>query len=71
LDFPKLGILGAALGTVLSRIMMVVFMHYWWKKRRLKKILQNFSFKGNKSILKKIINFRNALNANAFEVTLI
>jgi MATE family multidrug resistance protein len=28
LDFPKLGILGAALGTVLSRIMMVVFMHY-------------------------------------------
>jgi MATE family multidrug resistance protein len=28
LDFSKIRILGAALGTVLSRIMMVVFMHY-------------------------------------------
>jgi MATE family multidrug resistance protein len=26
--FPKLGIVGAAIGTVISRIMMVVFMHY-------------------------------------------
>jgi len=28
LGFPKLGILGAALGTVISRIMMVIFMTY-------------------------------------------
>ncbi len=56
--FPKLGILGAALGTVLSRIMMVVFMHYLMKRNSaLKKYFKNFSFKEiRKSILKKIIN---------------
>ncbi|TDE29884.1 MATE family efflux transporter [Flavobacterium ranwuense] len=56
--FPKLGILGAALGTVLSRIMMVVFMHYLMKRNlALKKYFKNFSFKEiRKSILKKIIN---------------
>ena len=56
--FPKLGILGAALGTVVSRIMMVVFMHYLMKRNSaLKKYFKNFSFKEiRKSILKKIIN---------------
>lgn len=56
--FPKLGILGAALGTVLSRIMMVVFMHYLMKRNSaLKKYFGNFSFKEiRKSVLKKIIN---------------
>lgn len=56
--FPKLGILGAALGTVISRIMMVVFMHYLLKyNAELNQYFNNFSFKQiKKSILKKIIN---------------
>lgn len=57
--FPKLGILGAALGTVISRIMMVVFLHYLIKRNAaLKRYFKNFSFKEiRKSVLKKIINF--------------
>ena len=56
--FPKLGILGAALGTVISRIMMVVFMHYMLKyDKSIKLYFKNFSFRElNKSVLKKIIN---------------
>lgn len=56
--FPKLGILGAALGTVISRIMMVIFMHFLLRKNeKLKPYFKNFSFKEiKKSILKKIIN---------------
>ncbi len=56
--FPKLGILGAALGTVISRIMMVIFMHYLLRSNvHFKRYFKNFSFKEiRKSILKKIIN---------------
>ena len=56
--FPKLGILGAALGTVISRIMMVVFMHYILKyDKNIKKYFKDFSFKEiSKSVLKKIVN---------------
>ena len=56
--FPKLGIIGAALGTVISRIMMVVFMHYLLKYNPdLKTFFTGFSFKQiRKSMLKKIIN---------------
>ena len=56
--FPRLGILGAALGTVISRIMMVVFMHYLMKRNAaLKGYFKNFSFKEiQQSVLKKIIN---------------
>lgn len=56
--FPKLGILGAALGTVISRIMMVVFMHYILRHNAaFKTYFKNFTFKEiRKSILKKIIN---------------
>ena len=56
--FPKLGILGAALGTVISRIMMVVFLHFLLRKNTLfKRYFKNFSFSEiRKSILKKIIN---------------
>jgi len=56
--FPKLGIVGAALGTVISRIMMVVFMHYILKHNiAFKRFFKNFTFKEiKKSILKKIIN---------------
>jgi MATE family multidrug resistance protein len=55
--FPKLGIIGAALGTVISRIMMVVFMHYLMKHNAvMKKYFKNFTFKEiKKSIVKKII----------------
>jgi MATE family multidrug resistance protein len=56
--FPKLGILGAALGTVISRIMMVVFLHYLLKyDKSIKIYFKNFSFREiKKSVLKKIIN---------------
>lgn len=56
--FPKLGILGAGLGTVISRIMMVVFIHFLLRKNIIfKRYFKNFSFKEiQKSILKKIIN---------------
>ena len=56
--FPKLGILGAALGTVISRIMMVIFMHYILRQNAaFKRYFKNFTFKEiRKSILKKIIN---------------
>ena len=71
--FPKLGILGAALGTVISRIMMVVFMHYILKHNVVfNKYFKNFTFKEiKKSILKKIINlgFPSAMQM-LFEVAL-
>ncbi|MCF8322787.1 MAG: MATE family efflux transporter, partial [Flavobacterium sp.] len=56
--FPKLGIIGAALGTVISRIMMVVFLHYILQKNQaFQRYFKNFSFDEiQKSILKKIIN---------------
>jgi MATE family multidrug resistance protein len=55
--FPKLGVIGAALGTVISRIMMVVFMHYLMKHNAvMKQYFKNFTFKEiKKSIVKKII----------------
>lgn len=54
--FPKLGIIGAALGTVISRILMVVFMHFIMKNNaQLSPYFKNFSFREiKKSILKKI-----------------
>lgn len=71
--FPKLGILGAALGTVISRIMMVVFMHFILRKSAtFKRYFKNFSFKEiRKFILKRIINlgFPSAMQM-LFEVTL-
>jgi MATE family multidrug resistance protein len=71
--FPKLGIIGAALGTVISRIMMVVFMHYLMKHNAvMKQYFKNFTFKEiKKSILKKIIDlgFPSAMQM-LFEVTL-
>lgn len=55
--FPRMGIIGAALGTVISRIMMVVFMHIILSKNeKLTAYFQNFSFQElKKSMLKKII----------------
>ena len=56
--FPKLGIIGAALGTVISRILMVVFMHYIMKNNaQLNPYFMNFSFREiKKTMLKKIAN---------------
>ncbi len=56
--FPKLGIQGAALGTVISRILMVVFMHFILRRKHdLKPHFGDFSFNQiKKSKLMKIIN---------------
>jgi len=56
--FPKMGILGAGLGTVISRFAMVIFMHIILsRKEQVKQYFHDFSFgEIKKSILKKIIN---------------
>lgn len=71
--FPKMGIIGAAIGTVISRIMMVVFMHFVMKKDHLiSDCLNKFKFADiKKSVLKKIVNlgFPSAMQM-LFEVAL-
>ena len=56
--FPKMGIIGAALGTVISRIAMVIFMHMILsRKERLKQYFQDFSFDEiKKQMIRKIVN---------------
>jgi MATE family multidrug resistance protein len=56
--FPKMGIIGAALGTVISRIAMVVFMHFILaKQERLKQYFKGFSFDEIKKVtIVKIVN---------------
>lgn len=56
--FPKMGIVGAALGTVISRIAMVVFMHIILSKQeQLNQYFHNFSFDEiKKETIKKIVN---------------
>ena len=58
LGFPQLGIVGAALGTVISRIAMLIFMWFLMKtKEKFKPYIERFSFQHiKKEILKKIIN---------------
>jgi MATE family multidrug resistance protein len=55
--FPKMGIVGAALGTVISRTLMVVFMHFILSRReQLKTFFHEFSFAEiKKEVLRKII----------------
>jgi MATE family multidrug resistance protein len=71
--FPKLGVVGAALGTVISRIMMVVFMHYLMKHNAIMKpFFKKFTFSEiKKSIVKKIVRlgFPSSMQM-LFEVTL-
>ena len=71
--FPKMGIIGAALGTVLSRIAMVIFMHFILsRKEQLKQYFQNFSFEEiKKESIRKIVNlgFPSAMQM-LFEVVL-
>jgi MATE family multidrug resistance protein len=54
--FPKMGIIGAALGTVISRLFMVVYMHYILSRNnKLSIYFQGFSFSRiQKSMLKRI-----------------
>lgn len=71
--FPKMGILGAGLGTVISRIAMVVFMHFILsRKERLKQYFHDFSFEEiKKEMIMKIVNlgFPSAMQM-LFEVVL-
>jgi len=71
--FPKMGIIGAALGTVISRIAMVVFMHFILSRReRLKQYFQDFSFEEiKKESIRKMVNlgFPSAMQM-LFEVVL-
>lgn len=54
--FPELGVVGSAIGTLISRFMMVAFMIYMIKKRKeFSDFVQGFSLKKiQKKILKKI-----------------
>lgn len=71
--FPKMGIIGAGLGTVISRIAMVVFMHFILaKQEKLKNYFQGFSFNEiKKETISKIVNlgFPSAMQM-LFEVVL-
>lgn len=71
--FPKMGIIGAALGTVISRIFLVMFMHIMLSRRNdLKRFFKNFSFQEiKKATIKKIISigFPSAMQM-LFEVVL-
>ena len=54
--FPKMGIIGAALGTVISRLFMLAYMHISLSRNeKVKQYFQDFSFSEiKKSMLKKI-----------------
>lgn len=71
--FPKMGIIGAALGTVISRIFLVMFMHIMLSRRDdLKRFFNGFSFNEiKKATIKKIISigFPSAMEM-LFEVVL-
>ncbi|MFD2940491.1 MATE family efflux transporter [Flavobacterium notoginsengisoli] len=71
--FPKMGIIGAALGTVISRIFLVMFMHIMLSRREdLKRFFKGFSFEEiKKATIKKIISigFPSAMQM-LFEVVL-
>lgn len=71
--FPKLGIIGAAIGTVISRIFLVMFMHIMLSRRNdLIQFFKNFSFDDiEKGTIKKIISigFPSAMQM-LFEVVL-
>ncbi|WPO80906.1 MATE family efflux transporter [Flavobacterium sp. KACC 22761] len=71
--FPKMGIIGAALGTVISRIFLVMFMHIMLSRRDdLKRFFKGFNFEEiKKETIKKIISigFPSAMQM-LFEVVL-
>lgn len=55
---PKMGIMGAAYGTLISRVFMVLYMHFQLKRNeKLKKYFEGFSFSKIKTeILNKIVS---------------
>jgi multidrug resistance protein, MATE family len=71
--FPKLGITGSAIGTLVSRIVMFLFL--WWllqKNEKIKVYLINFNLRGlKKGMIKKLISlgFPSAMQM-FFEVTI-
>ncbi|MDO4728338.1 MAG: MATE family efflux transporter [Bacteroidota bacterium] len=71
--FPKMGIIGAAIGTLVSRLVMIVVMHYLLKKdAELKLYFQGINFRQiSKELINKIvkIGFPSAL-ITFFEVVL-
>ncbi|WP_125723380.1 MATE family efflux transporter [Flavobacterium ustbae] len=71
--FPEMGIIGAALGTVISRIFLVMFMHIMLSRREdLKRFFNGFNFNEiKKATIKKIISigFPSAMQM-LFEVVL-
>ncbi|MES2811672.1 MAG: MATE family efflux transporter [Bacteroidota bacterium] len=56
--FPKMGMLGAAVGTVISRCIMMIYIHFALKsKAKFQPYFDGFSLKGiGKSMTQKIIN---------------
>ena len=56
--FPELGVIGAAIGTLISRIIMLIFLAFILRsKKKFKPYIDRFKFANlKKSILKKIIN---------------
>lgn len=56
--FPKMGMLGAAVGTVISRFVMLIFIHFALKsKDKFKPYFDGFSLKGiGKPMTKKIVS---------------
>jgi multidrug resistance protein, MATE family len=56
--FPKMGMLGAAYGTVISRFIMLIYMHFALKsKKKFQPYFEGFSFKAiGKTMTKKIVD---------------
>lgn len=56
--FPKMGMLGAAYGTVISRFVMLIYMHFALKsKKKFQPYFEGFSFKAiGKTMTKKIVD---------------
>lgn len=55
--FPQMGIIGAAIGTLVSRIIMNIFLWALLKKdSKTKQYVSNFSFKVKSSMIKKIVS---------------
>ncbi|RNC89539.1 MAG: MATE family efflux transporter [Allomuricauda sp.] len=56
--FPKMGIVGAAVGTLVSRCVMLAFLYYLlWSKKEYKDFVTNFKFKiRDTSMFKKLVD---------------
>jgi MATE family multidrug resistance protein len=56
--FPKMGMLGAAVGTVISRFVMLIYMHFALKsKEKFQPYFEGFSFKAiGRTMTKKIVD---------------